>query len=198
MFISWESCLTCEMRSRSLSGVDYPWVQCSGEAQGMDSMNSSLSCSLQIYFGKSPPKNNWNSPNNTSPLRLFLLVLWRVTSKQRPELSSQKKVQFLCYYLFFWKWNLWFPAGSWSTVSQQVFPPPQAQLLPELHPNSNPGPWGKFQAVSRTFISAIKAIRQFWGRVLTQQGTGVCCTRPELLHHTEVMFSVQLGFDPVS
>lgn len=152
-----------------------------------------LCCSPQMYSfaGKSLEKE-LNSPNNSSNLRLILrvLALWRVISKQGPELSSQKKKSSFYVTVYFSETeNSHFQHGSLRTATQQVFPLPQAQQLTQLYPNSNPAPWVKIKTVSRTFISAIKAINWFLGHVLTQRRNGVCCMAHTLtppLHGTDV------------
>lgn len=163
-----------------------------------------LSCSPQMYSspGKSPEKE-LNSPNNPSNLKLIrrVLALWRVISKQRPELSSQKKVQFSCYCLFCWNWKLSFPAmGVWELQPSRYFLCPKRSYWQNPTQTAIQPLWVKIKTVSRTFISAIKAINWFLGHVLTQMKEWVLLygTHPYASTTWNWRLVVEFGLNPVS
>lgn len=131
-----------------------------------------------------------NSPNNTSKLKSILrvLALWRDLSF--PARKKKKKVLFFYYCLFFRNWKLSFPAWEfWELQPSRYFFCPKHNYWQNCTQMPIQPLWVKIKTVSRTFISAIKAIKWFLGHVLTQQRNGFCCMAHTLtlpLHGTDV------------
>lgn len=152
-----------------------------------------LSCSPQMYFfaGRSLERE-LNAPNNASNLKLILwvLALWRVISRQRSELSSQKKGPvFMLLFIFLKLKTLISSMGVWGLQPSRYFLHPKYSYWQNCTQTAIQTLWVKIKTVSRTFISAIKAINWFLGHVLTQQSNGICSTAPALtppLHGPDV------------
>jgi len=152
---------------------------------------------MDSFAGKSLEKE-WNSPNSTLNLQLILrvLALWRVTSKQRPELCSQEQVQVLYYCFFSWNWKLSFPASKLENCNPTGNSFASSAAVDRTVPKQQSSPFGwKLRLCPEHSLVQLKPLTGSEAVSWLSEGMGfVLWHTPLLLHYMELTFSGWIWF----